>query len=305
MRSQRGRKSPDRVVKEVRVRLAEFWKDYCLIDSGDGEKLERWGDWILARPDPQALWPRITPQAWETAHAWYERSSRGGGRWHTRARLPAEWEIGYRDLRFIVRPTDFKHTGLFPEQAVNWDWLRETIGNAGRDLSILNLFAYTGAATTAAAFMGAEVCHVDAAKGMVRWAERNLEQNGLRDRRVRLICDDVLAFVLREGRRGRKYDAIIIDPPSYGRGSRGEVWKLARDLPVLLDACRAVLSDRACFVQVNGYTAGYASAVYGNLLRTIIAPGRGGRIESDEIGLAAGASGLVLPCGVFARWIAP
>jgi 23S rRNA (cytosine1962-C5)-methyltransferase len=210
----------------------------------------------------------------------------------------------YRALKFIVRPTDFKHTGLFPEQAVNWDWLQDTIRNAGRGLSLLNLFAYTGAATTAAVAAGAEVCHVDAAKGMVRWAERNLALNGLRDRPVRLISDDVVAFVMREGRRGRKYDAIIIDPPSYGRGSQGEVWKLARDLPVLLDACRAILSERALFVQINGYTAGYAAAVYGNLLRAFIMPGRAGRVECDEIGLTAEASGIVLPCGVFARWIA-
>jgi len=286
------------------MRLAASWKEYSLIDSGGGEKLERWGDWLLARPDPQAIWPRARAEEWERAHAHYFRSAEGGGRWDFRAKLPEEWEVRYRDLGFIVRPTDFKHTGLFPEQALTWDWLAEAIRKVGRPLSILNLFGYTGAATVAVAAAGAEVCHVDAARGMVRWAERNLALNGLRARPVRLIADDALAFVRREGRRGRRYDAILIDPPSYGRGSQGETWKIARDLPILLDACQAILNENALFVQINGYTTGYTATIYANLLRAFIAPERAGRIESDEIGLAAEGSGMVLPCGVFARWVA-
>jgi 23S rRNA (cytosine1962-C5)-methyltransferase len=288
------------------MRLAEAWKDYCLIDSGDGEKLERWGSFVLARPDPQALWPRARRAAWDAAHAHYFRSKEGGGHWRSAAELPKEWEIRYKGLAFIVRPTDFKHTGLFPEQAVNWDWLQKTLAahtGAGRAPSLLNLFAYTGGATVAAVAAGAEVCHVDAAKGMVRWAERNLTASGLRDRPLRLISDDVPAFVQREARRGRKYDAIIIDPPTYGRGASGETWKLARDLPGLLDLCRTLLSERALFVQINGYTTGFTAQVYANLLQAFFARERGGRIESDEIGLAS-ESGMVLPCVVFARWLA-
>jgi 23S rRNA (cytosine1962-C5)-methyltransferase len=286
------------------VQAAKHWKDYSLIDCGDGEKLERWGDCVLIRPDPQALWPRAKPELWERADAHYVRSREGGGAWHKRTELPGEWEIRYRDLRFFVRPTDFKHTGLFPEQAVNWDWLRSIIKKSNREISILNLFAYTGAATVAALAEGsASVCHVDAAKGMVRWAERNLSLNGLRDRGIRFITDDVLAFTEREERRGRRYDAIIIDPPAFGRGSQGETWKLERDLPALLSICNALLSERPLFVQINGYAAGYSDRVYANLLQTLIAPSRKGHIESDAIGLAS-ESGLVLPCGVYARWIA-
>jgi len=282
------------------MKTAHEWKEYRLVDSGDGEKLEYWGDWLLARPDPQAIWPKSAPEKWAAAHGWYHRSGEGGGHWEWRAELPHEWEIHWRNLAFLVRPTDFKHTGLFPEQAVNWDWMQDAIRRAGRPVSILNLFAYTGAATVACIAAGAEVCHVDAAKGMVRWAERNLEINGLRQQPLRLIVDDVTAFVRREARRGRRYDAIIMDPPSYGRGSQGETWKLARDLPELLVACRDVLKEAPLFVQINGYTAGYPATVYANLLQTII--GSRGRSECGEIGLAA-ESGLVLPCGIYARWL--
>ncbi|HPH03593.1 MAG TPA: class I SAM-dependent methyltransferase [Spirochaetota bacterium] len=282
------------------MKTAREWKEYRLVDSGDGEKLEYWGDWLLARPDPQAIWPKSAPEKWAAAHGWYHRSGEGGGHWEWRAALPHEWEIHWRDLAFLVRPTDFKHTGLFPEQAVNWDWMQDAIRRAGRPVSILNLFAYTGAATVACIAAGAEVCHVDAAKGMVRWAERNLEINGLRQKPLRLIVDDVTAFVRREARRGRRYDAIIMDPPSYGRGSQGETWKIGRDLPELLVACRAVLSANPLFVQINGYTAGYPATVYANLLQAII--GGAGRSECGEIGLAS-ESGLVLPCGIYARWL--
>lgn len=282
------------------MKTAEHWTEYRLLDSGDGEKLERWGDWLLARPDPQAIWPKSLPDQWALAHGWYHRSTAGGGHWEWRARLPTEWEIHYRELVFLVRPTDFKHTGLFPEQAINWDWMQHIIRQAGRPISVLNLFAYTGAATVACIAAGAEVCHVDSAKGMVRWAERNLELNGLRAKPLRLIVDDVPAFVRREVRRGRRYDAIIMDPPSYGRGGQGETWKLARDLPELLVSCRQLLSATPLFVQINGYTAGYPAAVYANLLQAIL--GKGGRTESGEIGLAA-QSGLVLPCGIYARWL--
>ncbi len=282
------------------MKTAREWKEYRLVDSGDGEKLEYWGDWLLARPDPQAIWPKSAPEKWAAAHGWYHRSGEGGGHWEWRAALPHEWEIHWRDLAFLVRPTDFKHTGLFPEQAVNWDWMQDAIRRAGRPVSILNLFAYTGAATVACIAAGAEVCHVDAAKGMVRWAERNLEINGLRQQPLRLIVDDVTAFVRREARRGRRYDAIIMDPPSYGRGSQGETWKIGRDLPELLVACRAVLSANPLFVQINGYTAGYPATVYANLLQSII--GGAGRSECGEIGLAS-ESGLVLPCGIYARWL--
>jgi len=283
------------------VQVARHWKEYSLIDCGDGEKLERWGDCVLIRPDPQALWPRLRPELWDQAAARYIRGSDGGGAWRAYTELPEEWEIRYRDLRFLVRPTDFKHTGLFPEQAVNWDWLQGVIRKSNREISILNLFAYTGAATAAALAAGASVCHVDAAKGMRAWAERNLALNGLRDRDIRFITDDVPAFARREARRGRRYDAIIIDPPSFGRGSRGETWKLERDLPPLLAVCAELLSSRALFVQINGYAAGYTDLVYANLAQTLIARDRAGRIESDAIGLAA-ESGLVLPCGVYARW---
>jgi len=283
------------------MKLATGWKDYELLDCGDGEKLERWGDWLLSRPDPQAIWPRAVPARWQEAHAHYERSGEGGGQWHWRAKLPEEWQVRHRDLSFIVRPTDFKHTGLFPEQAVNWEWMQGAIRKAGRPVAVLNLFAYTGAATVACVAAGAEVCHVDAAKGMVRWAERNLATNGLRERPLRLIVDDVTAFVRREARRGRLYDAIIMDPPTYGRGSTGEMWRLEDHLWPLLCECREVLSESPLFFLVNAYTARLSPTVVANLLAELLGS-RGGEITAGEVGLPVQVDGKVLPCGIYGRW---
>lgn len=283
--------------------LADSWLDYEIIDAGGGEKLERWGDVTLLRPDPQAVWPMGRSNSKPDAH--YIRSSSGGGHWEYNASLAESWTIRWRELTFLVRPTGFKHTGLFPEQAVNWAWMQDIIRNAklksGEKPRVLNLFAYTGGATCALASAGAKVVHVDAAKGMVAWAKDNLNQSGLSDKPVRFIVDDVMKFVLREQRRGRTYHGILMDPPSYGRGPNGEMWKIEEGLYPLLAECVKLMDDEALFFLINSYTTGLAPTVLSNALK--VAMGRG-NIEAGEVGLPITRSGqgLVLPCGASGRW---
>ncbi len=281
---------------------AEQWKDYEVLDTSDGEKLERWGRYYLVRPDPQVIWstPRKDPR-WKRYDARYARSSSGGGQW-SQHKLPDHWPIRYRDLTFHVKPMNFKHTGIFPEQAVNWDFIDRQIRSAGRPISVLNLFAYTGGATLAAAKAGASVCHVDAAKGMVAWAKENAAASGLSDAPIRWIVDDCAKFVEREIKRGRRYDAVIMDPPSYGRGPSGEIWKLEKDLFPFLKLVSGVLSDDPLFFIINSYTTGLAPSVLTCLLDSVVSPRFGGRSEADELGLPVTDSGLVLPCGATGRW---
>lgn len=284
--------------------LADKWKDYELLDCADGEKLERWGDIILRRPDPQVIWKeKSNPSLWDKADAHYHRSRSGGGEWEFYKKLPDGWQISYRDLTFNVKPTGFKHTGLFPEQAANWDFIQENIKNAKREIKVLNLFAYTGGATLAAAAAGASVCHVDAAKGMVTWAKDNATLSNLREKPVRYIVDDVIKFVQREHRRGNKYDAIIMDPPSYGRGPNGEVWKLENELYGLISSCIDILSDDPLFMIVNSYTSGVSSTIISNLISLTVKKKFGGIVTNDEIAIPIKASGLYLPCGAATRWI--
>ena len=285
------------------MRIAEHWADYRLIDTKSGERLERWGNVTLIRPDPQVIWqtPPLT-DLWQHADGHYHRSKSGGGQWEYRKRPPESWQIRYRELTFIVRPTGFKHTGLFPEQAVNWDWMQETIRSAGRPVRVLNLFAYTGGATLACAAAGAEVCHVDAAKGMVQWARENAAASGLTDKPIRWIVDDCEKFIRREARRGRKYDAIIMDPPSYGRGPGGEIWKLENSIYPLVEACLDVLSDEPLFFLLNSYTTGLSPSVMGYLLHSLIVPKCGGTVSADEIGLPVELAKAALPCGATAIW---
>ena len=283
--------------------LTTTWKDFEVLDTGDGEKLERWGEIILRRPDPQAIWPKQQPDMWRRADAHYHRSTKGGGEWEFLRRLPERWQISYRDLRFYVRPTNFKHTGLFPEQAVNWDWMSGLIKQRG-GARVLNLFGYTGGATVACAKAGAEVCHVDAAKGMVAWARENARLSGLADAPIRWIVDDCAKFVEREIRRGKTYDAIIMDPPSYGRGPSGEVWKLEENLYPFVKLCAGVLSEKPLFVLINSYTTGLAPSVLGYLLHELVAVKFGGKCSWDELGLPVTETGLALPCGATGRWCA-
>ena len=278
--------------------LADAWQDYEILDAGNGNKLERWGQVRLLRPDPQAVWPMQEPRS---VDARYIRSASGGGHWEYTKTLPDSWIIQYRDLTFQVRPTGFKHTGLFPEQAVNWDWMRSLVKKAPKPFRALNLFAYTGGATCALAAAGAEVVHVDAAKGMVAWAKENLALCGLGDKPVRFIVDDVMKFVLREQRRGRQYEGILMDPPSYGRGPGGEMWKIEENLYPLVAECCKLLSPEARFFLINSYTTGLAPTVLSNVLQAAL-PGRGGRIEAGEVGLPISRGTLVLPCGASGRW---
>lgn len=282
--------------------VAENWKDYEVIDCSKGEKLERWGDYLLIRPDPQVIWdmPR-THSGWRRHNAHYHRSNKGGGEWEF-FRLPEQWEIHYRDLTFHLKPFHFKHTGLFPEQAVNWDWFSSIIKNAHRPVSVLNLFAYTGGATCAAAKAGASVTHVDASKGMVTWAKENARSSGLEEAPIRWIVDDCVKFVEREIRRGRRYDAIIMDPPSYGRGPKGEIWKIEEHIHSFIQLTTQLLSDDPLFVLVNSYTTGLAPAVLTYMLSTTIVPHYNGTVESQEIGLPVRETGLILPCGAAGRW---
>ncbi len=282
--------------------IADQWKDYEVLDCSDGEKLERWGNYILVRPDPQVIWQtKRADRLWSGYDARYARSSSGGGRWSQHS-LPDRWTIGYRDLTFNVKPMNFKHTGIFPEQAANWDFIDEKIRSAGRPVSVLNLFAYTGGATIAAAAAGASVCHVDAAKGMVAWAKENAKSSGLEDRPIRYIVDDCAKFVEREIRRGRRYDAVIMDPPSYGRGPSGEIWKLEKDLYPFVSLVAGVLSDDPLFMIINSYTTGLAPSVLGYILDSIVGKKFGGHSECGELGLPVTDSGLVLPCGSTGRW---
>ncbi len=282
--------------------LADAWKDYEVLDTSGGEKLERWGKYVLVRPDPQVIWntPKDDP-LWRKYDARYARSSTGGGKW-ANLRLPEHWQVKYRELTFNVKPMNFKHTGVFPEQAANWDFIMETIRGAGRPINALNLFAYTGGATLACAAAGASVCHVDAAKGMVAWAKENAKSSGLEDRPIRWIVDDCAKFVEREIRRGRRYDAIIMDPPSYGRGPSGEIWKLEENLWPFVQLVSQVLSDKPLFVIINSYTTGLAPSVVGYIMDSIFTKRFGGHSECGELGLPVKDSGLILPCGSTGRW---
>ena len=284
------------------MRAISGFTDYELIDCSAGEKLERWGDVLLIRPDPQILWntPKEDPR-WQTAHARYHRSSSGGGHWETYRTVPPVWYVRYRDLTFALKPMGFKHTGLFPEQAVNWD-LMASLLQKRPGARVLNLFGYTGAATLACAAAGAQVTHVDAAKGMVAWAKDNAAASGLSDKPVRWLVDDCVKFVKREIRRGSRYDGIVMDPPSYGRGPGGEIWKLEDQIYDLLLLCDQLLSDDPLFFLLNSYTAGLSPSVMQYLVSTVIAKGRGGEVTCDEIGIPVTANGLVLPCGNTAVW---
>ena len=284
------------------MRYTKDWKDYELLDCSGGERLERWGNVVLIRPDPQVIWntPKEHP-LWHRADARYVRSKEGGGHWECRRQLPEAWNINYKDLQFKISPTGFKHTGLFPEQAVNWDMMRENITGAGRSIKVLNLFAYTGGATLAAASAGASVCHVDAAKGMVHWARENAELSSLAERPIRWIVDDCAKFVEREIRRGNTYDAIIMDPPSYGRGRGGEVWKLEDQIYDLVKLCTGVLSDEPLFFLLNSYTTGLSASAMAYVLGVNMQK-FGGGVSAEEIGLPVTASGMVLPCGSSAIW---
>ncbi|MCL2342417.1 MAG: class I SAM-dependent methyltransferase [Firmicutes bacterium] len=283
--------------------ISDKWRDYELLDCGGGERLERWGSYTLVRPDPQALWDTArTDPRWSRCDARYVRSESGGGRWE-RKNVPERWSVGYGDLNFSVGPMNFKHTGLFPEQAANWDFIRGQIAGAGRPVSVLNLFAYTGAATLAALKAGAEVCHVDAAKGMVNWARENAARNELENAPVRWIVDDCAKFAGRELRRGRRYDALIMDPPSYGRGPAGEVWKIEDGLWGFLKMVSGLLSDEPLFVLISSYTAGLSPSAIGYMAEQIFHRRGGGRCESQELGLPVTATGLALPAGAACRWI--
>lgn len=284
--------------------VSDNWKDYELIDCGGGEKLERWGDRILVRPDPQAIWSttRANP-LWKRPDARYARSQSGGGAWEKK-QVPDQWKIAYRELTFQVKPMNFKHTGLFPEQAANWDFCAGLIRRAGRPVSVLNLFAYTGGATVACAAAGASVCHVDAARGMVGWAKDNARLSGLEQAPIRYIVDDCAKFVEREIRRGRRYDAVIMDPPSYGRGPSGEVWKLEENLPPFVELVAGVLSEDPLFFLINSYTTGLAPSVLTYLLETVVTRRFGGYTDSAELGLPVTDTGLFLPAGATGRWVA-
>ncbi len=280
------------------MRIAENWKDYCLIDASKGERLERWGDITLIRPDPQIIWenPSLSPE-WNNVHAKYIRSSSGGGTWDYKKRFSESWTIKYRDLTFMVKPTGFKHTGLFPEQAVNWNYCDKLIRNAGREISVLNLFAYTGGATLACANAGAKVCHLDAVKGMVDWGKENARLSGLSDKPIRWIVDDAMKFLGREIRRGNKYDGIILDPPSYGRGTNGEMWKLEDCIYELMERCTAVLSDKPLFILLNSYTTGLSPSVMAYLLYMTVGQKYKIKVEAEEIALPVKNTGLAIPCG--------
>lgn len=282
--------------------IADNWRDYEVLDTSSGEKCERWGDYILVRPDPQVIWN--TPHnhsAWKKKNGHYHRSSKGGGEWEF-FHLPEEWSIHYRELTFRLKPFSFKHTGLFPEQAANWDWCAEKIRQAGRNVKVLNLFAYTGGATLSAAAAGAAVTHVDASKGMVGWAKENASASGLTEAPIRWLVDDCVKFVEREIRRGNTYDGIIMDPPSYGRGPKGEIWKIEDSIFPFIELCTKILAKDAIFFLINSYTTGLQPAVLSYMMNTAITQKWGGRVEASEIGLPVTESGLILPCGASGRW---
>ena len=289
--------------RENTMWIADNWKDYEVLDTSSGEKLERWGDYILVRPDPQVIWNTPHDHAgWSHKNGHYHRSAKGGGEWEF-FDLPQEWTIHYRELTFHLKPFSFKHTGLFPEQAVNWDWFSRMIREAHRPVKVLNLFAYTGGATVSAAAAGASVTHVDASKGMVTWAKENAVSSGLGDAPIRWLVDDCVKFVEREIRRGNKYDGIIMDPPSYGRGPKGEIWKIEESIFPFIELCSKLLSDEALFLLINSYTTGLQPAVLSYMLNTVLTKRFGGQVEAEEIGLPVTESGLVLPCGASGRWV--
>lgn len=283
------------------MNLASDWNDYQILDMANGEKLEKWNNVTLVRPDPQIIWKQKTyPEKWKKADAKYSRSNTGGGAWNYNKKLPSAWQVKYKDLVFNIKPMGFKHTGLFPEQAVNWDWMINKIKSTNKEIKVLNLFAYTGGATVACLSAGASVCHVDSSKGMVSWAKENVTSSGLQDRKVRYIVDDVVKFVNREIRRGNKYDAIIMDPPSYGRGTNGEVWKFEDNIYDLVELCSKVLTDKPLFFLINSYTTGISSMVLENILKLNIHAK--GKFSNGEIGIPMQNSNLVLPCGIYGRW---
>ena len=285
------------------MKLANNWKDYEILDMANGEKLERWKDIVLVRPDPQIIWKsKSFPEKWKNVNAKYNRSNTGGGYWEYSKKVPTSWQVKYKNLTFNIKPMGFKHTGLFPEQAVNWDWMIEKIQKANREIKVLNLFAYTGGATIACSYAGASVCHVDSSKGMTTWAKENIESSGLKNNPVRFIVDDVVKFVNREIRRGNKYDAIIMDPPSYGRGANGEVWKFEENIADLVELCSKVLSDKPLFFLINSYTTGISSTVLENILKLTVEKKYRGKLSSGEIGLPMTDSKLILPCGIYGRW---
>ena len=285
------------------MKLANEWKEYKILDMANGQKLERWGNVILSRPDPQIIWKdKSFPDKWKLVNATYNRSKSGGGSWEYNKQIPKNWQIKYKNLTFNIKPMGFKHTGIFPEQAVNWDWMMEKITKSKREIKVLNLFAYTGGATVACLSMGASVCHVDSSKGMVSWAKENVVSSGLEDKKIRYIVDDVNKFVSREIRRNNKYDAIIMDPPSYGRGANGEVWQFENNIYDLVQLCTKVLSDNPLFFLINSYTTGISSTVLENILNLTVAKNHIGKITSGEIGLPMENSKLILPCGIYARW---
>lgn len=283
--------------------IANDWLDYRILDCGGGEKVEKWADYTLVRPDPQAIWNRTdNVKEWDKANAIYHRSKSGGGQWEIK-KLPAQWTVSYKELTFNLKPMSFKHTGLFPEQAANWNFIMDKIRNSGRPINVLNLFAYTGGATLAAAAAGASVCHVDASKGMTQWARENAASSGLADKPIRWIVDDCKKFVQREIRRGRKYDAIIMDPPSYGRGPSGETWKIEEDVADFVELTMQLLSDKPLFVIISSYSTGLAPSVMSYLLGITAGKKHNGTIEAEELGLPVVSTGLVLPCGSSARFI--
>lgn len=285
------------------LRLSNEWKDYVCLDAGNGEKLESWNGIVLRRPDPQAMWDVKDYATWKNADGFYHRSDKGGGNWEFKKKLPEYWTVNYKNLVFKVTPTNFKHTGLFPEQATNWDFMMDKIKEYKRPIKVLNLFSYTGAATMACSSAGAEVVQVDASKGMTEWAKENMHLSGLDDNKIRFIVDDCLKFVEREYRRGNKYDAIVMDPPSYGRGPNGEVWKFEKNLYVLIEACLKILSDKPIFFLINSYTTGISSIVLENILKTTILPlYPNGKVDAGEVGLPIKRDNMILPCGIYGRW---
>ena len=285
------------------LRVAKDWNDYEILDMANGEKLERWGNYILERPDPQIVWQDKTfKDKWKKVDAIYHRSKKGGGYWENINNIKASWQVKYKDLTFNIKQMGFKHTGLFPEQAVNWDYMIDKIKNSNRKIKVLNLFAYTGGATVACAYAGADVVHVDSSRGMVLWAKENIESSNLTDRYVRFIVDDVIKFVKREIRRGNKYDAIIMDPPSFGRGANGEVWNIEESLYPLIKLCMEVLSDNPLFFLINSYTTGMSPKVLENILYMTLDKKYKGKISSGEVGLPMKDSNLILPCGIYGLW---
>lgn len=285
------------------MRYFDDFKDYELLDTASGDKLERWGKYILIRPDPQILWTKKeNPKLWKEAHARYIRSSSGGGHWEILKKIPNEWQIKCKDLTFNIKPMGFKHTGLFPEQAVNWEYvidkIRETKQKENREINVLNLFAYTGGASVACAYAGANVCHVDSSQGMVNWAKENLKSSGLEDRKVRFLVDDVLKFLDREIRRNNKYDVIIMDPPSYGRGKNGEIWNIDKDFIKLIQKCNMLFTDKPLFMMINTYTGGFSGTIIKNTLNKELTNVKIKNIISDEIGIKQKGSDIFLPCGM-------